>query len=66
MPDTAQELESTLADVTRMPLAELKSLDDPILSRALLRLIEGAQGPTEAVAGFQSSVSPYEPKSGLV
>jgi FXSXX-COOH protein len=66
MQDATPDLESTLADVTRISLAELKSLDDPILSRSLLRLIEDAEAPSEAIAGFQSSVLPYEPKSGLV
>jgi FXSXX-COOH protein len=66
MKDAGTDLESTLADVARISLTQLKSLDDPILSRAFLRLIHDAEAPSEAVAGFQSSVLPYEPKSGLV
>lgn len=65
MQDAGQDLESTLADVAQMSLTQLKSLDDSILSRALLRLMHDAEAPSETVAGFQSSVFPYEPKSGF-
>lgn len=62
MGDTSPDLESTLADVAQISLAQLKSLDESILSRALLRLLEDADTPSETLAGFQSSILPYEPR----
>jgi FXSXX-COOH protein len=56
MQNPAPDLESTLADVTAVSLAQLKSLDDSVLGRSLRRLLEEADHPAEAVAGFQSSV----------
>jgi FXSXX-COOH protein len=58
MQNTAPDLESMLADVTALSLAELKSLgglDDSVLGRSLRRLLEEADDPAEVVAGFQSS-----------
>jgi len=59
MQNPAPDLESTLADVTNLSLAELKSLDgldDSVLGRSLRRLLEEANNPAEVVAGFQSSI----------
>jgi len=59
MEDSAPGLESTLADVSTLSLADLKSLDyvdDSVLGRSLRRLLEEADNPSEVVAGFQSSI----------
>lgn len=59
MQNSAPDLESTLADVTTLSLAELKSLhcaSDSILGRSLQRLLEEAEDPAEVVAGFQSRI----------
>ena len=63
MHDTGPDLESTLADVARISLAQLESLDESVLSRALRRLLEDSDTPSEILAGFQSSILPYEPRS---
>jgi FXSXX-COOH protein len=59
MQNSAPDLESTLADVTALSLAELKSLpcaSDSVLGRSLHRLLEEADNPAEVVAGFQSRI----------
>jgi len=58
MPNDASDVESALADLTRMSLAQLRVLDDSVLSRSLHRLLADADSPHEPVAGFQSSVLP--------
>ncbi len=59
MENPALSLQSTLADVSTLSLADLKSLDcvdDSVLGRSLRRLLEEADNPSEVVAGFQSSI----------
>jgi FXSXX-COOH protein len=55
--DVDPEEESALVDLTRVSLAQLSSLDNTVFGRALRRLIEEADDPPEAIAGFQSSVA---------
>lgn len=59
MENPAPGLESALADLSALSLADLKSLDhvdDSVLGRSLRRLLEEADNPSEVVAGFQSSI----------
>jgi FXSXX-COOH protein len=43
-----------------VPLAQLSSLDNSVFGRSLQRLLEEADDPPEAIAGFQSSVATWD------
>lgn len=45
-----------LADIRDLSLADLVSIDNPILLDSLRRVLEDADGPQEIVAGFQSAI----------
>jgi FXSXX-COOH protein len=46
--------ESQPVDVTGLPLAELLSSEDTVLSNALRRLLRDMADPQEIIAGWQS------------
>jgi FXSXX-COOH protein len=48
--------ESDLVDLTGVNLADLPDLDNPVLAATLRRIRDEADNPSEAVAGFQSSL----------
>jgi FXSXX-COOH protein len=52
----AADFETDLADLTQLPLSELRSLDHPILTNALRRVAEEAKDSSDAVAGFQAAI----------
>jgi FXSXX-COOH protein len=48
--------DTTLADVTDVPLADLLASDNPVLRDCLRRIVEDADRPQDVVAGFQSAI----------
>jgi FXSXX-COOH protein len=50
------DLVSNIVDLTQTPLAELRSLDHPILTDALRRAAEEAKNSVDAIAGFQAAI----------
>ena len=60
MEDFVPEEESALVDLTRISLAQLSSIDNSVFVHSLRRLIEEANDPHEAIAGFQSSVEIWD------
>jgi hypothetical protein len=50
------DIVTDLADLTKISLAELKSLDQPILDDALQRVAEEAKKSVDAIAGFQATI----------
>ena len=60
MEDVVPDEESTLFDLTQVSLAQLSALDNSVLGRSLWRLLEEADDPPEAIAGFQSSVGVWD------
>jgi FXSXX-COOH protein len=54
--ETADFFETDLADLTKVPLSELRSLDNPILTNALRRVAEEAKDADDATAGFQAAI----------
>jgi FXSXX-COOH protein len=47
---------SDLVDLTQMPLAKLRALDQSILGEALRRVAKEAEDSLEVVAGFQAAI----------
>jgi FXSXX-COOH protein len=45
-----------LIDLTHVLLAELRSIDQPILNDALRRVAEEAKNSAEVIAGFQAAI----------
>jgi FXSXX-COOH protein len=45
-----------LIDIASVPLTDLRSLDHPILTRALQRAAEEARDSVGVVAGFQAAI----------
>ena len=54
--EAADFFETDLADLTRVPLSELRSLDHPILTNALRRVAEEAINSDDAISGFQAAI----------
>jgi FXSXX-COOH protein len=54
--EAADFFETGLADLTKVPLSELRSLDHPILTSALHRLAEEAKDSNDITAGFQAAI----------
>jgi FXSXX-COOH protein len=52
----ADDIVSDLADLTHVPIAELMSIDHPILAKALQRAVEEAKDSAGVVAGFQAAL----------
>jgi FXSXX-COOH protein len=48
--------ESALADLTNVPLARLRTLDNSVFVTSIRRLLAEVDDPPEAIAGFQSSI----------
>lgn len=49
-------LATDLADLNDLTLADLVSIDNPVLLDSLRRVLEETDGPQEIVAGFQSAI----------
>lgn len=49
-----------LVDLTRVSLTQLSSMDNSAFSRSLRRVLKEADNPSEAIAGFQSSVAVWD------
>lgn len=60
MEDVIPEEEPALVDLTQVSLHQLSVLGDSVLGRSLRRLLAEADNPSEAIAGFQSSVAPTD------
>ena len=56
MMDATEDVATDLVDLSQMSLNELRSLDQPILSDALRRVVEEAKNSVEAIAGFQAVI----------
>ena len=54
--DESDEFVADLVDLADVPLADLRALDHPILTRALQRAAEEARDSVGAVAGFQAAI----------
>jgi FXSXX-COOH protein len=54
--DEGDEFVTDLVDLVNVALADLRSLDHPILARALQRAAEEASDPVGVVAGFQAAI----------
>jgi FXSXX-COOH protein len=54
--EAADFFESDLADLTKVPLSELRSLDHPILTNALRRVAEEGKDSGDAISGFQAAI----------
>jgi FXSXX-COOH protein len=52
----SDDLSSTLVDLTDVRLVDLCALDQTALGMALRRVLEEADRPQDAVAGFQSAL----------
>jgi FXSXX-COOH protein len=50
------DIVTDLADLTHVPLVELRSLDNPILTEALQRVAEEAKNSVDAISGFQAAI----------
>jgi FXSXX-COOH protein len=48
--------ESDLVDLSQVSLDDLRSRSDASLSRALRRILQEADRPQDAIAGFQSAI----------
>ena len=60
MENVIPEEEPVLVDLTQFSLHQLSNLGDSVLARSLRRLLAEADNPSEAIAGFQSSVTPAD------
>jgi len=56
MDEHAEDIRSTLADLSHRTVAELRALEDPVLATCMRRVLEDVDRSTDAVAGFQSSI----------
>lgn len=57
MGDTAcGDQQSSLLDVSRLSLADVRTLDDTAIAHSLRRLLEEVDEPRDAVAGWQSAI----------
>lgn len=54
--DESDEFVTDLVDLVDVPLADLRSLDHPILTKALQRVAEEARDSVDVVAGFQAAI----------
>jgi FXSXX-COOH protein len=56
--ETPDDIVSEMADLTRVNLSDLvlPAESDTVLSRSLHRLLRDIEHPSEALAGFQSSI----------
>lgn len=52
----SDEFVTDLVDLTDVPLADLRSINHPILREALERVVGEAKDPVDVVAGFQSAI----------
>lgn len=56
MVDEWDEFVTDLVDLANVSLADLRSLDHPILTKALQRVAEEARDSVGVVAGFQAAI----------
>jgi FXSXX-COOH protein len=54
--DATDDFVTDLLDLGHVLLAELRSLDQPILADALRRVAEEAKNSVGAIAGFQAAI----------
>jgi FXSXX-COOH protein len=54
--DATEDVATDLIDLGQVSLSELRSLDQPILSDALRRVVEEAKNSVDAIAGFQAAI----------
>jgi FXSXX-COOH protein len=54
--DATEDIATDLVDLSQVPLADLRSLDQPILSGILTRVAEEAKNSVDAIAGFQAAI----------
>ena len=54
--DEPYEFVTDWVDLVDVPLEKLRSLDNPILTKALQRVAEEARDPVDVVAGFQAAI----------
>lgn len=54
--DKSDEFVTDWVDLVDVPLANLQSLNHPILTRALQRVTEEARDSVDVVAGFQAAI----------
>jgi FXSXX-COOH protein len=54
--DELDEFVIDLVDLADVSLADLRSLNNPILTKALQRVTEEARDSVDVVAGFQSAI----------
>lgn len=56
MSEGPSHLESKLIDLSRVSLADLRSLDNPVLVRSLQRLLSKAEKQRDAIASWDSAI----------
>lgn len=56
MVDATDDVVTSLLDLGQVPLAELRSLNQPILTDVLRRVVEEAKSSVDAIAGFQAAI----------
>ena len=56
MVDGTDDVVTDLLDLGQVSLAELRSLDQPILADVLRRVVEEAKSSVDAIAGFQAAI----------
>lgn len=56
MADATEDVSTDLVDLGQVSLSDLLSLDQPILSDALRRVVEEAKNSIDVIAGFQAVI----------
>jgi FXSXX-COOH protein len=54
--DATDDIVTDLLDLGQVSLAELRSLNQPILADALRRVVEEAKSSVDPIAGFQAAI----------
>jgi FXSXX-COOH protein len=54
--DPTEDVATDVVDLSQVPLAELRSLDQPVLTDILVRVAEEAKNSVDAIAGFQAAI----------
>jgi FXSXX-COOH protein len=54
--DEPDDFVTDLSDLTRVPLADLRSIEHTILTEALHRVVKEARDSGAVVAGFQAAI----------
>jgi FXSXX-COOH protein len=56
MDEMRADIESHIFDVTGVDLGTLQELDNPVLAASIVRILQEADQPGEALSGFNSSI----------